>query len=119
MSTYIRLKVELIDETNGGVQNGTPRKEWVTVLAVAEQCEAMLNTVWRKAQMYGPAWREQGYMGNLARIMSKTSRLKNMLWRNMALESSEEPVTDTAQDLMALTAMFLANRQENNGWGDR
>lgn len=70
---------------------------------------------------YGSAWQEQGYMGNLARIQSKTSRLKNLLWRDDCgpdlQMDSDESVLDTLLDLSALCALAISNIEEGNRWG--
>jgi hypothetical protein len=76
-----------------------------------------VNLQKKKGSTYGEAWRGQGYMGNVARVLSKASRLKNMLWRDMEIASSEESVTDTAQDMINLLAFFLINKIEGNKWG--
>lgn len=70
-----------------------------------------------KEQEYGGAWREQGWMGNLSRILSKASRLKNMLWMDFAMESNEETTEDTALDMINLSAFFLLNKASRNKWG--
>jgi hypothetical protein len=87
----------------------------------ADAVQALLKT----KQAYGNAWREQGYMGNLARIMSKASRLRNMLWRDGTWvgtggeESAEEKesAVDTLLDLSALCALMAANLEDENRWG--
>jgi hypothetical protein len=63
-------------------------------------------------------------MGNLARIMSKTARLQNMLWSDQQYPISadgrgqeEESVMDTLKDLMALAAFMGANIEDGNRWG--
>ena len=71
-----------------------------------------------KNQSYGDAWRKQGSMGNLARIMSKVSRLRSMRWRQAPYFPGDgESVRDTALDLVNLAAFFLLNDEENNHWG--
>jgi len=83
------------------------------------------DTIARKSVGYGDAWQAQGYMGNLARVLSKAARLKNMLWREKAWlgtggeESAEETeaVADTLVDLGALCAFLVANIEEGNRWG--
>lgn len=79
----------------------------------------------KKKQAYGDAWKEQGYMGNLARVLSKVSRLKNMLWREQPWlgtggeesEVEKESALDTLYDLSALCALAIANIEEGNRWG--
>lgn len=86
------------------------------------------DTILAKSRGYGNAWQEQGYMGNLARVLSKTSRLKNLLWRDGGPDMSvdmdggdadpeAESVLDTLLDLSALCALAVANIEEGNKWG--
>lgn len=87
------------------------------------------DLVSRKNEQYGDAWRKQGYMGNLARIMSKTARLENMLWRDEVpdlpaevaspTEKEQEAIADTLQDMANLCAFMAANLREGNKWGSR
>lgn len=89
-----------------------------TVLMATEVFAGALAMLKAKDRQYGGAWREQGWMGNLARIMSKTARLRNMLWRDSFSESySGERVQDTLQDLINLCAFTLLNMQGGNRWG--
>lgn len=88
-----------------------------TIMIALEQMAGALSTLHAKNVQYGDAWREQGWMGNVARIMSKTTRLRNMLWRDQPLDSSSEPVQDTLQDLLNLCVFALLNRQAANRWG--
>jgi hypothetical protein len=89
-----------------------------TVLRAANEMAGALGTLWAKEGLYGGAWRQQGWMGQLARIMSKTARLRAMLWADQDREDAQEPVRDTVQDLINLCALFLINRQERNRWGN-
>lgn len=78
-----------------------------------------------KSGGYGNAWQAQGYMGSLARVLSKTARIKNMLWKERpwlgtgGQESAEEQesVLDNAYDTAALLAFLVANIDDNNRWG--
>lgn len=72
----------------------------------------------RKASTYGEAFRSQGYMGNVARVLSKVSRLKKMLWSDVVVSDSDETVEDTARDLINLAVFFLINREDRNKWGN-
>lgn len=104
-------------------QIGTPVPSSVegsgTVRRLAEVFEDALNLAYDKTQGYGEAWRDQGWMGNLARVMSKSSRLRNMLWRNTfeQSESMDESVEDTALDMINLLGFMLINRRGLNPWG--
>jgi hypothetical protein len=99
-----------------------------SALSVWQAHTDMVLALLKTKQAYGNAWQEQGYMGNLARIQSKTSRLKNMLWRDdgpdmsVAMDGSDkdpaaETVLDTLLDLSALCAMAIANIEDGNRWG--
>ena len=76
-----------------------------------------------KSVGYGNAWQEQGYMGNLARVLSKTARIKNMMWGDHNpedldhIEHDDESVLDTLKDLGALCALAIKNIEEGNRWG--
>lgn len=92
----------------------------------ASEAEAFANVLARafdlyvrKNAQYGSAWREQGYMGSLARILSKAARLKNMQWTDTPHEHSDESVEDNVTDLLNLCVFFLLNRQQHNRWGVR
>lgn len=88
--------------------------------AVAHEYIKAFNLVQAKTAGYGAAWREQGYMGNLARILSKGSRLKSLLWQDFQYDgTADESVEDTALDLMNLCVFFLLNRGQMNKWGPR
>jgi len=92
-------------------------EQWDNVLKLAYVFEGVITTVYAKSFQYGNAWQKQGWMGNLARVQSKVSRLKNMLWRDEEVHSNSEPVQDTLQDLIALAAFMLLNRGDQNKWG--
>lgn len=87
--------------------------------------EAVLELIRQKDRAYGGAWRKQGWMGNLARVMSKTARLENMLWRDTPWlgtgggesEVEAEDALQTIKDLMALCAFMGANIEDGNRWG--
>lgn len=88
-----------------------------TLIALANFYAHCLTVAHNKSLNYGDAWRRQGWMGNLARMMSKMSRIKFMSWRDHAMENAEESVTDSAIDLANITGFFAMNRSEDNKWG--
>lgn len=90
-----------------------------TIEAFVGQLERVVQIVWDKNKQYGDAWREQGWMGNVARILSKSARIKNMLWADFVLSDANESVEDTLQDLVALSVFCLLNRGQENRWGNR
>lgn len=71
----------------------------------------------RKSQNYGQAWRSQGWAGNVARVLSKATRIKNMLWRETPQTDQDETVEDTLLDLINLCAFTIINLREQNRWG--
>jgi hypothetical protein len=94
---------------------GTDAARTLTQLAsVFDQALKLAND---KERTYGRAWSKQGWMGNFARLQSKMSRLRNMIWRDTPLADSNESVTDTALDFVNLSAFFVINRSEDNRWG--
>lgn len=90
-----------------------------TVQHAAYLLENVLEVVDQKNAKYGDAWKRQGWMGNLARIMSKSDRLRSMLWRPDPVEDSDESVKDTALDIVALAVFFAINFANDNPWGDK
>ncbi len=108
----IRVKVEVNPEMEGTIGYGT-------LNAVGRVMELILCNIAEKERAYAGAWREQGWMGNLGRILSKTSRLKNMAWRDLPISNTEESLDETAQDLVAIAIFFLLNRIQDNRWGGR
>lgn len=88
-----------------------------TIVGATEIFAGALGTIIAKDRLYGGAWRDQGWMGNLARIMSKTARLRSMLWRDAQISSADEPVRDTLQDMINLCVFMLLNMQRANKWG--
>jgi hypothetical protein len=76
-----------------------------------------LATLAYKDGHYRGAWKEQGWRGNVARILSKSSRLKAMLWRSDPTEDDLEPVVDTLVDLINLSVFAILNRRGDNEWG--
>ena len=71
----------------------------------------------KKNQNYGEAWRSQGWVGNVARVLSKSARLKNMLWREDPINDEEETVQETLLDLINLAAFAIINMRDRNKWG--
>jgi hypothetical protein len=95
------------------------------VMTFIAHADAVQQLVKRKDAAYGGAWQKNGYIGNLARIKSKTDRLTNMLWKDEQYPiggtdgrmSEEESVLDTLHDLMALCAFMATNIEDGNRWG--
>lgn len=70
-----------------------------------------------KDQGYGAAWRAQGYVGNLARVLSKAERLRNLAWRDEPAEGALEAVEEELRDIINIAAFALVNVRQGNRWG--
>lgn len=90
-----------------------------TLEAMAHMMSEALRVTEVKNRYYGDAWRQQGWMGNTARILSKASRLKAMAWHDNVFDDADETINDTVSDMMNLCVFFLMNRGQSNKWGNR
>lgn len=107
----IKLKIE-----NGLEENMVGYETQRRLLHLFESCLVLQQ---RKASTYGEAWRDQGWVGNVGRVLSKAARLKNMVWRDQPVESATEPVDETLMDMINLAAFALINYTDKNKWGNR
>lgn len=124
----------------------------IDVQVVSEECEVGVREMQALAQVfrdaasiavqknaeYGNAWQAQGWRGNVARILSKASRIKHMLWvqiptlsrsqqfdiasdglvlRRTSVEA--EAIEDTLLDLINISAFALMNIRQDNEWGEK
>lgn len=85
---------------------------------LADVCTEAQETVARKNRLYGDAWLKQGWRGNLARVLSKADRLRNVMWRTEPLPDAEELSDETAVEMITLLAMFIVNKRNGNEWGE-
>lgn len=117
-------QIHFDNEAGVFIETGMRHPEVVPLAAVAwdKYAEKVRELILAKSQDYGNAWVAQGYMGNLARVLSKEARLKNMLWRDdpdrYHRDEHGESVQDTLYDLGALAAFLVANLEKDNRWGD-
>lgn len=88
-----------------------------TLVDLTQVFEEALKLADGKESLYGGAWKKQGWMGNFARLQSKMSRLRNMVWRTRPVEDDDETTVDTALDFVNLSAFFILNKREDNRWG--
>lgn len=88
----------------------------VKMVGVFEKC---LNLQIRKGFTYGDTWRSQGYMGNVGRVLGKASRLRQMVWGDFQIESSDETRMDTLGDMINIAAFAIINMNDDNKWGDK
>lgn len=112
-----RLRLRVTAEQGGKEVPGEQTEGFSFVEAFVHQMENCLNLMWQKEQAYRGAWREQGYMGQTARLLSKASRLKNMLWTSHPFEMGEEVTQDTVEDMVNLGIFWLLNKGQRNPWG--
>lgn len=67
---------------------------------------------------YGDSWREQGWRGNVSRILEKAKRIRNMVWRqSVLLNGSSEHPRETLMDMMNTCAFAIINMDDNVEWG--
>lgn len=101
----------------------TPPTKETTVTVLESLFSEAMNLAAVKDAAYGGAWRRQGYMGNVARVLSKVERIRELLWSDRVPETREavyeETAEDTLLDLINIAAMALQNVREGNRWGER
>lgn len=86
----------------------------VAFVAYAEAVQTLIRV---KDRRYKGAWQRQGYMGNMARVLSKSARLEAMVWKDGGIPEDPESALDTLKDMMALCAFMAANIEDGNRWG--
>lgn len=118
--------MNLIIEVNvvGGPEDGSnaqQRDAYEDARRYALVLQQAADLMLKKNHDYGGAWKRQGVIGNLSRIMSKVARLKALRWRDGESGSlvTDETVRDTLLDLMNLSAFAALNDVDGNRWGDR
>lgn len=110
------MRLEIVFEES---ESNLPSQEgYETLEAMRKVFEKCLQLQYRKGFTYGRTWREQGYMGNVARVLGKASRLRNMVWRDSGIDSSEESRMDTLGDIINIAAFAIINMDINNKWGN-
>lgn len=113
------MKLVMMDEEDGTyiptLHNQEGDDTTAKLLGIFAECIVLQR---EKGQTYGDAWRSQGEMGNVARVLSKVARLKKMLWTSNQIASADEPVEDTLLDLINLAGFTLINRRTGNKWGN-
>lgn len=109
-------RLVLIDEAGNPAVLGDAEGDVTTAHLLRIFSEA-INLQRKKALTYGEAFRSQGYMGNVARVLSKAARLRRMLWLDFPIEDAEEPVQDTLLDLINLAGFLIINYRDRNRWG--
>lgn len=68
---------------------------------------------------YGDAWRDQGWRGNLSRVLEKAKRLKTLLWKANGNDPRvAETTRETALDMINTLAFFIINQDAGMEWGN-
>jgi hypothetical protein len=82
--------------------------------------EEQLALIVDKSQGYGQAWRTQGYMGNIGRLLSKMERLRNLAWHEVADGDDlrdEEAIREELVDIANIALFGITNLDNDNVWG--
>lgn len=90
-----------------------------THLRATRVLDEAMRVMSEKNSSYQDAWQEQGWRGNLARIMSKVTRLRNMLWRNNVslLNGDKEHPRETLLDVINCCVFAILNLDDEREWG--
>lgn len=70
-----------------------------------------LNIYEDRENKYGQAWRSRGWRGNVADILRKASRVKNVFWTGKGSDD-----LDDLYDLMVYCAFAIINLQDGREW---
>jgi hypothetical protein len=112
------MKLVMMDENGDYMELLSGREGDATTAKLLDIFAECIVLQRQKTQTYGDAWRSQGEMGNVARVLSKVARLKKMCWTSNQIDSHTESVEDTLLDLINLAGFTLINRRDRNKWGD-
>jgi hypothetical protein len=104
-------------ETHAGIITiDDPPSTMQGLMVFFDKCVGLAGS---KDALYRKAWQKQGYMGNLARIMSKAERLRAMAWGDtLGDPPSDETLRDTLMDMANLCGFMARNLEDGNRWGD-
>lgn len=110
------MRLIMLDDNDDAMELGLAEGDATTaqLLDIFAECIVLQR---QKTQTYGEAWRSQGEMGNVARVLSKVARLRKMCWTFNQIDSATESVEDTLLDLINLAGFTLINRRDRNKWG--
>lgn len=72
-----------------------------------------------KNASYQDSWREQGWRGNVSRILEKAKRIRALLWRqSVLLNGSKEHPRETLLDVINTCVFAIINMDDNVEWGE-
>lgn len=106
------------DTHAGTITLDDPMSTMQGLMVFFDQCVELAG---KKDAVYRKAWQRQGYMGNLARVLSKVERLRAMMWHDFPDfgQETQETVKDTLKDLANLCGFLARNWDEGNKWGSQ
>jgi hypothetical protein len=72
-----------------------------------------------KNASYQDSWRDQGWRGNVSRVLEKAKRVRSLLWRqSVLLNGSKEHPRETLMDIMNTCAFAIINMDDGVEWGE-
>lgn len=114
------LEMQLLEAREHQASHGDPME----LQSLRNVVGDALRLAHHKERAYRGAWRRQGYMGNLGRILSKAARLEEMAWKDQdyveemaEVVDNDETIRDTLLDLINLAGFMAVNYTEGNRWG--
>jgi hypothetical protein len=72
-----------------------------------------------KNRHYGDSWRNQGWRGNISRMLEKAGRIRKMVWRSgdVLLNGGSEHPRETLLDMLNTVAFAIINIDDRVEWG--
>lgn len=90
-----------------------------TTQRMSRVLDEAVRLVSEKNTTYEDAWREHGWRGSLGKVLTKASRLRNMLWRpnNSLLNGEKETPREICLDMINHLVFMVLNMDEGREWG--
>lgn len=89
-----------------------------TQARVEDVFQEALRLIASKNASYGDSWREQGWRGNVSRVLEKSKRIRALLWRpSVLLNGSSEHPRETMLDMINTLAFAIINMDDGVEWG--
>lgn len=72
-----------------------------------------------KNASYQDSWRDQGWRGNVSRVLEKCKRIRALLWRqSVLLNGSKEHPRETLLDIVNTCVFAIINMDDGVEWGE-
>jgi hypothetical protein len=72
-----------------------------------------------KNASYQDSWRDQGWRGNVSRVLEKAKRIRSLLWRqSVLLNGSKEHPRETLLDIVNTCVFAIINMDDGVEWGE-